>query len=428
MTSSNIAIVFYYRKTGKYAMNVLAGALDSRAATCDIPLYFPKSHQDLINTCETLQSQVDKVVVLWSFYSPDFNKIRREFQGIKKYLASEGILHIAGGVHATAEPLQTLNTGFDYAALGEGEQIVVDMAVALINHQPLSKVKGLAHLRQGILVKNGKGDYIDLDDFPACAPRYRKFGPIEVTRGCVYGCKFCQTPFVNKAKFRHRSVDNIITAVTAMKANGMRDYRFISPTSLSYGSYDQSVNLLAIETLLRAIRKTVGKEGRIFFGSFPSEVRPEHVNKESLALLKHYVDNDNLIIGGQSGSDHVLQMSRRGHDVQSIVNAVDLAVKAGFIPNVDFLFGLPGETPVDVKATMKLAEKLTAMGAKIHNHTFMPLPGTPFSQQAPGDIDKTTQRQLVLLTSQGKAYGQWEKQMEIAKQLAKRSTSYSEQD
>jgi len=66
------------------------------------------------------------------------------------------------------------------------------------------------------------------------------------------------------------------------------------------------------------------------------------------------------------------------------------------------------------------------MGAKIHNHTFMPLPGTPFSQHAPGDIDKATQRQLVLLTSQGKAYGQWQQQMEIAKQLAQRNAPLNE--
>jgi len=426
MASSNIAIVFYYRKTGKYAMNVLAGALDCRDATRDIPLFFPKTHQELIDTCKSLQSQTDQVVVLWSFYSPDFNKIRRELQGIKKYLHSDAVLHIAGGVHATAEPLQTLNAGFDYVAVGEGEQIIVDMASALANHQSLSNIKGLAHLEQGVMVKNGKGDYIDLNDFPACAPRYRKFGPIEITRGCVYGCKFCQTPFVNKAKFRHRNVDNIITAIAAMKANGMKDYRFISPTSLSYGSYDENVNLTAIEALLSAIRKTVGKDGRIFFGSFPSEVRPEHVSKESLELLKRYVNNDNLIIGGQSGSDQVLQTSRRGHDVQSIVKAVELSTQAGFIPNVDFLFGLPGETEEDVKTTLRLAEKLTTMGAKIHNHTFMPLPGTPFSQQAPGDIDKSTQRQLVLLTSQGKAYGQWQQQMEIAKQLAQRNAPPNE--
>jgi B12-binding domain/radical SAM domain protein len=422
MPITDVAIVFYYRKTGKYAMNVLAGALDSRADTCDIPLYFPKTHQNLIDTCAALQKQVSKIVVLWSFYSPDFNKIRRELQGIVKHFQNRPITHIAGGVHATAEPLQTLNAGFDFVAVGEGEQIIVDMAVALSNNTNLSDVKGLAYLENWQMIRNAKGDYVDLNDYPASAPRYRKFGPIEITRGCVYGCKFCQTPFVNKARFRHRNVTNVITTVRAMKANGMRDYRFITPTSLSYGSYDDSVNLPAIEELLSEIRKTVGKEGRIFFGSFPSEIRPEHVSRESLAVLKQYVDNDNIIIGGQSGSDRVLQTSRRGHDVDSIVRAAQLATEAGFIPNVDFLFGLPGETAADVKATMALADTLTAMGAKIHNHTFMPLPGTPFRDQAAGDIDKSTQRQLLKLTSQGKAYGTWQQQIEIARRLARKST------
>ena len=423
MPTADVAIVFYYRKTGKYAMNVLAGALDSRPQTSDIPLYFPKTHQELLDTCATLQTQVPQILVLWSFYSPDFNKIRRELAGITQHFHNANIIHIAGGVHATAEALQTLNGGFDFVAVGEGEQIIVDIGTALINRTSMNGIKGLAYLDKGQIIRNGKGDYVDLNDYPACAPRYRKFGPIEITRGCVYGCKFCQTPFVNKAKFRHRSVDNIIAAVQAMKANGMRDYRFITPTSLSYGSYDDTVNLAAIEDLLSAMRDTVGKEGRIFFGSFPSEIRPEHVSRESLAVLKRYVNNDNIIIGGQSGSDRVLQTSRRGHDVDSIIHAVKLSVDAGFVPNVDFLFGLPGETPADVKATMVLADTLTTMGAKIHNHTFMPLPGTPFRDQAPGDIDKTTQHQLLKLTSQGKAYGTWQRQIEIARQLAQRSVA-----
>ena len=422
----NVAIVFYYRKTGKYAMNVLAGALDSREETSNIPLHFPKTHQQLIDTCTKLQAQMSTVLVLWSFYSPGFNKIRRELQGIKKHLHADNIIHIAGGVHATAEPLQTLTAGFDFVAVGEGEQIIVDIATALIHNTSLREVKGLAHLENAQMIRNGKGEYIDLNDFPACAPRYRKFGPIEITRGCVYACKFCQTPFVNKAKFRHRNVANIITAVSAMKTNGMKDYRFITPTSLSYGSYDESVNLPAIEELLSALRNTVGAEGRIFFGSFPSEIRPEHISKESLELMKHYVDNDNIIIGGQSGSNHVLQTSRRGHDVGSIVRAVELTVAADFIPIVDFLFGLPGETTADVKATMSLAETLTQMGAKIHNHTFMPLPGTPFRDQAPGDIDKFTQHQLLKLTSQGKAFGTWQQQIETARQLARRSVGDDE--
>ncbi|WP_455205160.1 TIGR04013 family B12-binding domain/radical SAM domain-containing protein [Kaarinaea lacus] len=416
--STNWALVFYYRKTGKYAMNVLAAVLDTDAAFQTIPAYFPKTHQQLVTTLKELSQQEQQILLLWSFYSPDFNKTRRELQGIKKLYPNDNIIHVAGGVHTTAEPLQTLQAGFDFVAVGEGEQIFQDIVSALLEDKNFSDTKGLAYLKDGVSIKNGKGAYIDLNDYPACAPRFRKFGPIEITRGCVYGCKFCQTPYINKAKFRHRNVDNVVRAVEAMTANGMKDFRFITPTSLSYGSFDESVNLDAIEELLSAVRNTVGEDGRIFFGSFPSELRPEHVTAEALSLLKRYVNNDNIIIGGQSGSDKVLESSGRGHNVDAIIHAVELSLSVGFIPNVDFLFGLPGETQDDVQATLTLAHRLSDMGAKIHNHTFMPLPGTPFRQQAPGHIDTLTQQQLVTLTSHGKAYGKWRQQMDIAKQLA----------
>ena len=51
--------------------------------------------------------------------------------------------------------------------------------------------------------------------------------------------------------------------------------------------------------------------------------------------------NDNLIVGGQSGSDRVLKSSRRGHDVQAIVRAVRISKEEGFVPNVDFILGAP---------------------------------------------------------------------------------------
>jgi radical SAM superfamily enzyme YgiQ (UPF0313 family) len=178
------------------------------------------------------------------------------------------------------------------------------------------------------------------------------------------------------------------------------------------------VNLEAVKELLGSVRAIVGPEGRIFFGTFPSEVRPEHVSREALDLLKRYVDNDNLVIGGQSGSQAVLDRSRRGHNVGDIVRAAQLSVDAGFHPNVDLLFGLPGETDDDVAHTLELARRLTDLGARIHSHTFMPLPGTPFRDQAPGFLDALTRRELGRLASQGKAYGEWQGQMDVAARLA----------
>jgi radical SAM superfamily enzyme YgiQ (UPF0313 family) len=148
-------------------------------------------------------------------------------------------------------------------------------------------------------------------------------------------------------------------------------------------------------------------------------VRPEHVTAQSLALLKKWVSNRSLIIGGQSGSDAVLAHSERGHDVASIERAVALASEHGFAPHVDFLFGLPGEGPADVEATLRLMERLVARGARVHGHTFLPLPGTPFRKASPGVLAPAVRRQLQLMASRGEVYGQWEQQERIAGELAR---------
>lgn len=203
-----------------------------------------------------------------------------------------------------------------------------------------------------------------------------------------------------------------------MRERGKRDVRFITPTSLSYGSPDTSVNLDAIEELLAGVRAELMPEGRIFFGSFPSEVRPEHVSVEALRLLKRYVANDNLIIGGQSGSEPVLARSHRGHGVAVVEQAVRLAQQERFVPNVDFILGMPGETPEDALATVRLAERLADLGARIHAHTFMPLPGTPWCDEAPGEVSRETLAALDRLMSAGRVYGPWQRQAEVARELA----------
>ena len=419
-------LIFYYKKTGKYALNVIAAALDSHPNTKTVPVEFISSHTALIAAIQQTNAQGLRPVVCWSFYSPDFKKITQELHHIQRETQQINCIHLAGGVHASAEPLLTLQAGFDYVAVGEGEGIIVDFVNALLGGDKLSNIRGIASLQHGKLQKNGKGEHIDLNHYAAGSVRYSKFGPTEITRGCIYACKFCQTPFVNKARFRHRSIESICTVISHMKAQNSRDYRFISPSSLSYGSSDESVNLDAIEDFLGKVRSILGTQGRLYFGTFPSEIRPEHISRQSLAILKRYVDNDNIIIGGQSGSNDILQNSHRGHDVDAVIRSVELSLQAGFLPNVDFLYGLPGETKRDAMASLKLSLKLSEMGAKIHNHTFMPLPGTPFRDQLPGNISQEVQQQIVKLTSQGKAYGKWQGHIKVAKQLAEMRNNQSE--
>lgn len=422
-TTPEISLVMSFRAPGRYAFTVLVGALE-KAALKGVHLHLPGSFEMLRETVATELNLGRRVIVAWSFYSPSFAECAEELRALRE-VEPRAFLAIAGGVHATAEPLQTLLAGFELVCVGEGEVALTGLLEHLRRGEPLGTPLGFARLVDGKAVHAPKPERIELDAYPPFGVENGVFGPIEITRGCIYACRFCQTPYFSKARFRHRSVENVAQWASLMARASRPDLRFISPTSLSYGSQDESVHLEAVEALLAKSKEAMGPNGRVFFGTFPSEVRPEHVTPEALALIRRYCANTNLVIGGQSGSDRVLVSSRRGHDVEAIVRSVRIATENGFLPNVDFILGLPGESPEDVSATVSLMEKLGALGAKVHGHTFMPLPGTPFRNAAPGTVDDATRERLDRLASQRQLYGQWKVQVQTAKEIADRRDAHA---
>jgi B12-binding domain/radical SAM domain protein len=417
MEQNTVSFIAYHRPSNKYSLNVIVGALETVLQPQDGEIIFVSKEEALVSAVRDAQNRRHKVVVGWSVHSPQFVETVAQLSALRLVLTNDQVIHLAGGTHPTAEPEQTLRAGFDAVAIGEGEKMIVEFVTRLLRGEDLFQTKGIAYLSNGKYISNGFGDRVDLNDYPPFAPRHGRFNPIEITRGCVYACGFCQTPFMFKARFRHRTVENVTHWVKLMKSRGLMDIRFISPTAFSYGSSDTSANLDKVEGLLDSVRTVLGTKGRIFLGTFPSEVRPEHISSRALFMLKKYVNNDNLVIGGQSGSQRVLNLCHRGHTVNDIISAVKISLEVGFIPNVDFIFGLPGEDQKDLQATLKLMEVLIDMGARIHGHTFMPLPGTPFKNAQLGVIPRDTLKKLTRLASQGKLYGDWKKQVSIAKTL-----------
>jgi B12-binding domain/radical SAM domain protein len=408
-----------HTRSGKVSLNVVTAALDADPRTKGSDVVFARDVDAMVAALS------DDAIAAWSFYSPDFEHTARDLAAVRARTKDLHCLHVAGGVHATAEPLATLRAGFDLVVLGEGETTFVELVCAREEGRDVRALAGTAHLDGARLVSHGPGERAPLDAFPAFNARHKKWNALEITRGCVYACSFCQTPYMFKARFRHRTVENVRAHVDAMTRSGSRFVRFLTPTSLSYGSGDTSVNVDAVEELLASVREGAGADAKIYFGTFPSEIRPEHVSERALAVLSRWVDNKTLVIGGQSGSDRVLERTRRGHTVADVVRAVDLAVAAGFEPDVDFLFGLPGETRDDREASLRLADRLVAKGARIHTHAFMPLPGTPLRDGVPEPIEPEAMLAMARLESKGNAYGQWKRQMITAGDLVRQRRSAS---
>jgi B12-binding domain/radical SAM domain protein len=296
----------------------------------------------------------------------------------------EALRTVAGGCHASADPQGTLAMGFDYVATGEAGSGFACLVRAL--------AEGRAPAR-GVVVAGGSPP---LDRYSPWPRSGQLFAHVEITRGCPMACAFCQTPRLFGRTPRHRSLDSIRRTFEHAAATGHRYTRFVAPNAFGYGSSDaRRPDPHAVEALLRTTREAGIEE--IYFGSFPSEVRPESVTEDLLGLVKALCANRTVAVGIQSGSADVLRAIRRGHTVAQGVAAVAAIARAGLSPKVDLIFGLPGENDADRRATRELAS--------VHAHLFEPLPGTPLAGAARSELDTATRDFLAELAGRERLTG-----------------------
>jgi B12-binding domain/radical SAM domain protein len=404
-----IELVLHYRRVARHALNVLLGAVEAHPATAALPVALAEGPAALARAVEAAREAGRRPVVAWSFYTAGFPAAAAELAAVRER-AGPGALHLAGGPHASAAPEEVLRAGFDLVAVGEGEETLPALLARLEVGRGLEDLPGLAWLEGGALRRTARAAPVELDRHPPCAPRAARIGPIEITRGCPWACRFCQTPFLFRARLRHRSLEEVRRWVRFHRRVAARDLRFLTPSALSWGSQGTGCDLAAVEALLAAAREEAGPERRIFFGSFPSELRPEHVTPRALALIRRYCDNRAVIIGAQSGSERMLSAMGRGHGVEEVLRAVTLSTEAGLLASVDVILGLPGEQEEDRAATRALLTAVEERGGRVHAHAFMPLPGSPWSGEPPGEIDGATRALVAQLEARGGAHGQWRAQ------------------
>lgn len=434
MNDPGLALVFFYNKSNRHSFNALTGALEADPFFEEVPISFPTNERDLLRAVSESLGKAARVLVGVSFATQQRAQMGRLARRLRAGIGQR-LLLVAGGPHPTADPVETLSLGFDIAVRGEGEATLPELAKrahALTleesggtrwpchlpcggeghNVADYSVVKGIAFRDESGLVRlTEPRPWIDLDAYPPWAAKHRKVGAIEITRGCPHACGFCQTSHLFGGQLRHRSVARLVECVEWMMCNRLPDVRLLSPSAFSYGSADgQRPNLTVLEDLLSSLRRVLGSRGRLFFGSFPSEARPEHITPETLGLLRRYANNGSLVVGAQAGSDTTLERCRRGHTVAHVFSAVALALQAGLKVNVDFILGLPRETERDMDQTAAAMARLAAMGARIHAHSFMPLPQTAFAAEQPGRLSKRLLATVHKLMGRGQLYGQWQEQ------------------
>jgi B12-binding domain/radical SAM domain protein len=329
-------------------------------------------------------------IMLYSFATAQADEVYREVSR-----AVVDAIYIAGGPHPSALPEEVLEH-FDFVVIGEGEETLPELIEAIDNSRDPASVKGIAYKSQGKVLFTEKRPPVDLDSYP---PFAKILSPIEISRGCPWGCTYCQTPRLFGSCMRHRSIP-----VIAKYARHHKDIRFTSPNSLAFGSDGRRPRLEKVEALLKVLAE---QKKPIYFGTFPSEVRPEFVTPAALELVVKYCANKSLSLGGQSGSPAVLRRIGRGHGRGEIEAACELALDYGLTPQVDLIFGLPMESEEDQRMTLDLVRWIASKGGKVRAHRFTPLPGTPLAGMRPAPLADDVEACLGKMALEGRLTGTW---------------------
>jgi len=405
-------LIFYYSKENKHSLRYLLASLEkNKFLLKNTDFLFAYNENDLKDLLKRTHFY-KKRIICFSFFSTQIEDVLKIIGYLKK---EKNLIKIIGGALSSFCYERLLKMGFDYAFIGEAEDTFPLFLERIIKEEDINDLEGIAYKKERLFLKR-RTKNVDINKYLPVSRYFKKMGHIEITRGCTFKCKFCSTPALFKS-MRHRNLEVIFEAVKIMKEFNFCDIRFLSPNAFSYFCLKKTPNLEMIEKLLKGTRKIIKNEGKIFFGSFPSEVRPDFINKEIIKLLKKFVDNDNIIIGAQSGSNRLLKLLNRGHTKEEVIEAVRIT-KEEFKVYVDIILGFPQENYEDRKETIAFIKELMKLGAKIHLHYFLPLAGTPLFLEKPTPLEKEIRKQIERWEGEGKIFGQWRKQLELSLKLS----------
>ncbi len=417
MNGSSHAIVFDMQKKNFYSLTPLIATIDQDEELTKLDLILAENLE--VKEIKQYLEKYQKIIVAISFRTAQIQETYEKMKHFYSILSSadlDRILFIAGGSHPSGDAKTTLRMGFDFVFIGEAEYSLPFFLKRFLHNEDVFKTPGMGFFDDvsDELNITKKPDPIILDDYPFFSKKRKLYPPLEISRGCVFGCTFCQVPNLFQHNTRHRSPDVIIDAAKWLVFRNLYDIRFITPNSFGYmSSKPKEVNKDAIIYLLKSLKSLEGIRD-IYFGTFPGEVRPETVSEELMADIKPYIANKRISIGLQSGSDEVLKKIRRGHTVEESVNAINDIIKTGYIPVVDIIIGLPGATEEDEFKTLRLIEDLVQKGSVIRAHVFMPLPGTALEKTEYKPVYTKVRKALGKLSSKGKIEGSWSQQEKYA--------------
>ncbi|MCL2854474.1 MAG: TIGR03960 family B12-binding radical SAM protein [Defluviitaleaceae bacterium] len=202
---------------------------------------------------------------------------------------------------------------------------------------------------------------------------------LEVFRGCIRGCRFCQAGFIYRPH-RVKQVDTLVAqAQNLLTSSGHEEISLLSLATNDYPYLNELVDKL--NDCFASQHISI---------SLPS-LRIDAANQTVLEKVQK-VRKSSLTFAPEGGSQKMRDIIRKGISQQDILEGARLAFEGGWDRlKLYFIIGLPGEEDEDLTAIGKLANDIVEIyyslpkekrkrppGITVSASCFVPKPFTPF--------------------------------------------------
>jgi radical SAM family uncharacterized protein len=224
---------------------------------------------------------------------------------------------------------------------------------------------------------------------------------LEVFRGCIRGCRFCQAGYVYRP-VRERSKDRVLELAESLVVNS--GHEEIGLTSLSTGDY-REFKALADGLLDRYSKDKVSI-------SLPSL----RIDAFSLELMDRVqaVRKSGLTFAPEAGTQRLRDVINKGITEQEILDGCALAFEGGWTRvKLYFMVGLPTETEADLQGIVDLSDSIVMkyfdnipkeqrkgkpISVVVSSACFVPKPFTPFQWTPQATVEQFFSKQKYVKT------------------------------
>jgi anaerobic magnesium-protoporphyrin IX monomethyl ester cyclase len=294
-----------------------------------------------------------------SVYTDDYKAAADTARLIKEI--DSDIPLIIGGPHCTFLQKKSLEdiSYADISVIGEGEQVILNLARYLQGKKKLSNISGIYYKENGSIISGKPLEIIkNLDDLPFPARHlvekydYSNFSfgytfkgnvaNLITSKGCPFQCRFCSRygNLIKNWSFRKRSAENVVSEIQEIsekyKSIVVVDDNFLADNKRAHKIFDMLlISNIDIEFLIEGARVDSSDK--------------ELYLKMKKAGVKY------IFYGLESGNQDVLDFYNKNITIQQIRNTTALARKMDFFIGASFIFGAPIETKAHIENTIKFA-------------------------------------------------------------------------